>query len=146
MNASDHRRDPARSAAGSTLVEVMVACVILMVLALAGAACLYQSRGTINVQRNKRQALEVATSQLEALRATGYGSLTNGMSNNFGWQALTNGTVSMNGRTQPLAVSNQYVDVDGSASSYDCVRVQVKVGYRGVTAADRVTLETIIGP
>ena len=64
------RRDNARG--GGTLVEVMIAAVVLMVIALAGGAFLYHGRANVAIQKNKRVALEVANSRLEDLRASAY--------------------------------------------------------------------------
>jgi prepilin-type N-terminal cleavage/methylation domain-containing protein len=57
---------------GFTLVEIMISTLILAVLALGGAAVLYRTGGGVQVQGNKRIAMELARSQIEALQAEDY--------------------------------------------------------------------------
>jgi Tfp pilus assembly protein PilE len=62
---------------GGTLVEVMMACVVLAVIAMVGGAYVYQSMGTLSVHRDRAVAVAVANSRLEELRSTTFGDLTN---------------------------------------------------------------------
>ena len=62
---------------GSTLLEVMIACLIMMVIAVAGGAYVSQSRGLLAAHRNRLIAMDKAKSRLEELRATPYSELTN---------------------------------------------------------------------
>ena len=75
-NPPDAWEPARRPRAGATLVEVMIACVILLVMAVGGAAYLYQSGAILVTQRNKRVALETGNTRLEEIRATGYTALT----------------------------------------------------------------------
>ena len=52
---------------GATLVEVMIAVVLLGVLALVGGTFVYRSRADIGLQKNRRVAVELANARLEAL-------------------------------------------------------------------------------
>lgn len=57
---------------GFTLIEVMMAILILAALAMGGAAVLYQTGGTIKETGNKRFALELARSEMEDLFGQDY--------------------------------------------------------------------------
>ena len=159
-SASPVVAEPRRRAnAGATLVEVIVACVILMVMAIAGATSLYLSRGSINVQRNKRLAVEIANSRLELLRGTNYWSITNlfGVTDysvhylsrvGATWQRSVTDPgekVAVGPLSMPITTTAQYQDMDGGSSSYDCLRLTVTVGYR-LNPPERVTLETLWAP
>ena len=142
---------------GSTLVEVIVACVILAVIAIATASCLYLARGGTTVQRNRRSAMELANSRMEELRSAAYPSiapptLTYAVQylDRIGgvWHASAtdpNETVVIGGIARPMVTTVQYVDADGGSASYDCLRLKVVVQYRG-NAGDVVILETIESP
>ncbi len=146
------------SRCGATLVEVLVACVILAVIAIGTAACLYLARGATTVQRDRRAALNVANSRLEEIRSAPYGSVarTNVASYTVYYLDRIGGTWHMSatdpGETvrigaalRPLTTTAQLVDADGGSASYDCVRVTVRVGYRNGTS-DSVKLETLRAP
>ena len=138
-----------------TLVEILVAAVILMIIAMGSAAYIYQARAGIVTQRNKRIAIVAASSRLEELRATQYGSITNLIPFDYatrhlrrlgpGWQVSEGDpgeTVNINGTALPISTFVRYLDIDGGMNSYDCLQMTVSVGYRpGVP--DRVTLQTI---
>ena len=142
---------------GFTLVEVMIAMIVLAVLALGGASFLAYSRMQVDVQRNKRAALEAATGRMEELRAAGFDE-TKPTSNNYvatylaragnAWVRSSSNpgeAVSLNGHTMPMATTVQFVDVDGGSASYDCALFTVEVGYR-VGSADRVRVSTFRAP
>lgn len=60
---------------GSTLIEVMVAIIVLAVLVLGSAYGIFHANSIISSQRDKRTALELATGQLEIIRSTSYSDL-----------------------------------------------------------------------
>lgn len=143
--------------AGTSLVEVMVGCLILGVLALASAASLQYARSTSVQQRDRRTALELANSRLEELRAAAYNDVKPS-ANNFnpfylrrqgtGWAVSsgnTNETVQVNGRARSLITTVQYVDVDGGSASYDALQFKASMQY-GSSADMWVELETLRGP
>jgi type II secretory pathway pseudopilin PulG len=142
---------------GTSLVEVMVGCVILAVLALASAASLQYARSTSVLQRDRRTALELANSRLEDLRGAVYNNVKPS-ANNFNLYYLrrpgtnwvvsataTNETVVVNNRTRQRTTTVRYVDVDGGSTSYDALRFNVSVQY-GSSANTWVELETLRGP
>lgn len=146
------------SRSGATLIEILVACLILAVVAVGTAACLSLSQGATAVQRNRRTAMELANSRLEELRAASYDSIK--PSQNYSvyyitrqasgtWTTPTTTdpgeTVSVNGATKPITTKVQFVDADGGAATYDCLRLTVTVQY-GRNASDGVTLETLESP
>ncbi len=61
-----------KNKSGFSLIEIMVAALLLAVLAVGGAAVLYQTGGDIQVQGNKRIAMEHARSKLEVLAEVDY--------------------------------------------------------------------------
>ncbi len=144
--------------AGSSLVETMVAIVVLAVIALAGAAYLYHARGDIYNARNKRIAQEAASQRLELVRATPYSRVAptnltysihylSRQGTNWVHSSSDPGeTIQINYRTLPITTTVQYVDADGVApSSYDYLRLTTSVGYRS-GSAERVRLETFYAP
>jgi len=147
-----------RRKTGATLVEVVMAGLLLALLAVAGGAYLYHSRATIAAQRDKRAALDAANSMLEAVRASNYDDVKPPDPPDYGMYYLSvqggawfhstsdpGDTVVINGKNLPRETTVQYVDVDGGAPSYDCLRLIVNVGYR-LNSADRVALETLYAP
>ena len=151
------RRSPQTSMyrCGATLVEVLVACVILATIAVGTAACLYLARGGTTVQRDHRTALEVANSRLEEVRSAPYTSVARTNVSSYAvyyldriggtWHMSATDpgeTVKVGNTTRPMTTTAQFVDADGGTASYDCIRVKVRVPYHTGTS-DSVTLETI---
>ncbi len=143
---------PSRS--GATLVEVVMAILLLSILAVAGAASMNLSRGMASVQKNHRTALEIASGRLEDVRAAGYASIRPSASNynayflsrtGANWVVSSSNpgeTVLVNGRSRPMVTTVQYVDIDAGSASYDAVRVWVSLQYHGNTSSV-VVLETV---
>lgn len=146
-----------RSRSGGSLIEILVACLILAVVAVGTAACLYLSQGATAVQRNRRTALELANSRLEELRSAPYASIcpSAGNANLFYIDRLTGNwrvtgayhdeSVLVNGRARRITTTVRRVDADGGAVSWDCVRLAVSIAY-GSGPLDVVTLETLESP
>jgi len=159
MRLSPNKSCPLRAArSGATLVEVVISCVILAVVALGTAAYIYLSRTGVVIQRNKRIAIEAANRRLEEIQGLGYPALTNSMPKDFAvhylrdagnsWGVTStnpNETVTINGAVMPMTTTAQYTDVDGAGKSYDCIAITVQTAYRA-TANAQVTLQTIFGP
>ena len=61
-----------KNKSGFSLIEIMVAALLLAFLAVGGAAVLYQTGGGVQVQGNKRIAMEYARSRIESSKSTGY--------------------------------------------------------------------------
>ena len=57
---------------GFSLIEVMFTALILAILAIGGAAILYHTGAGIQIQGNKRIAMEYGISRMEALKAEAY--------------------------------------------------------------------------
>ena len=142
---------------GTTLVEVLVSCLILAVIAVGTGACLSLSRTDASVQRNRRTAMELANSRLEEIRGAPYSDVCPASQSydvNFvdwmtgSWRvsnADQGETVTIGGRTRPISTTVQYMDVDGGAATYDCLRIAVSVAYGG-GPEDVVRLATIRSP
>jgi hypothetical protein len=142
-------------AGGSTLVEVLLAALLLTTLILAGASFLYQSRTTVGVQRNRRMAIAFASSRLEDLRASRYGEITPQFGerdfiarNGTNWvhsESDPGEVARINGIGMPTATVVEYLDIEKDGNSRDAVRIRTSVNYRLGTDA-RVEFETIRSP
>jgi type II secretory pathway pseudopilin PulG len=139
---------------GTTLVEIIVSCVILAVLAISGMTALCETGAGLAIQKNRRIALGIANSRLEELRTVPYIALTALISKNYNTNAigkvsgqfalLPGETVSIGGQPMSMTTTIQYADVDGGSSTYDYLRMTTSVQYHGVN--DQVTLQTMRGP
>ncbi len=116
---------------GSTLVEIMIGCVLLAILALAAFEYYYQTAKVLSVQRKRTVAMAVINGRIEAIRATSYASLTNFvppggsvdiMSMLNGWQKGSSETVT----NMPIRTTLRYVD---SNANYSALLVGVRVEY-----------------
>jgi Tfp pilus assembly protein PilV len=114
---------------------VMVTCVILVAIVIAGAEYLYKTQAILTSQKNRRIALWVANSSLENMRASAYTNSPVGTST---------GTVYIGNTSRKIITKIE----DGSGSSPSaCRRVTVSVGYYGdSTNTDRVTVVTSRSP
>ncbi|HMP75849.1 MAG TPA: hypothetical protein PKE12_06085 [Kiritimatiellia bacterium] len=143
--------------AGTTLVEVVVAILLLSILALAGAASLSWSRSTVAIQKSRRMAVEIASSRLEEIRAAPYTAVRPAL-NNYTTYFLsrTTGvwvvtaadpgeTVEVNGRPRAMRTTVRYIDTDGGSSSYDALQVSVRVAYHG-SANSVVQFDSVKAP
>lgn len=61
-----------KSKKGTSLVEVMVAVLIFMIVILGASFLFFYGRTQINVQENRRVALQLAAQRLEELEAGNY--------------------------------------------------------------------------
>ena len=148
---------PAGARGGTTLVEVIIGCLILAVLALAAMASLQYTRSMTVQQRDHRTALELANGRLEALRGAPFNTVRPTSSNynvyylrasGTTWvvsSAVTNENVTVNYRPRPMRTTVQYVDADGGSASYDLLKFNVRVQYSS-SASNQVELETMRGP
>jgi hypothetical protein len=153
----DSSRNRGAARRGATLIEVVMGCLLLTVLAIAGGAYFYQGRTTLSQARDKRAALERANGRLEALRMTGFAGLAMSSPDfNTYFIAPSGGnwvrrntdpgeTVVINGQTRPIRTWLQYVDVDAGSASYDALRARVEVAY-GRDASETITVETLYAP
>lgn len=118
---------------GGTLVEVMMACVVLMVIAITGGSYVAQSSGTLALHRNRAVALAVANSQMEVLRAQGYSSLSQ--------QMVVASTIGTNNSRVTL----QYWPVPElvSGTGHEAIQITVQVTNQ---APDCVSLVTTLSP
>jgi type II secretory pathway pseudopilin PulG len=131
------RGRPSRS--GATLVEVIMACLILGILAIAATESIRYSKSMTITQRNRRTATDIANGRLEDVRSVSYTNVASGTVNGTvrylrrnasSWSILNSDpgeTVVVNGRTRPIVTTVQYIDADGGATSYDCLRILVRV-------------------
>jgi len=123
-----------KNKSGFSLVEILVATLLLLVLLLAGAMVLYTTGADVQIYGNKRVALELARSQMEGLLSTDYDSLraravaagnpetgsrtvtTNDVTLGINW---TNRLVSSGGILRQVyggSQDNEYIELDVSAA------------------------------
>ena len=120
---------------GFSLVELMVAMLILAVLVLGSAAILYQAGGTIAIQNNKRAAVSAASRRLEQISGMLYDDIRSNSgglyyidASNDRQSSPPDDTVSINGRQQPIIVSAETIFVPSPDREF--VQVEAKVQYR----------------
>lgn len=148
MNFSPTGDRPRR---GATLIEVMVAALILATLALAGGAILYRSRALLYHERNLRSATDIATSRLEALRAAPFAQLEPDDGGD-GFPSLSNGVWVLLG-ADPMEQIGRHGHVFSvtttvtSEPPYDRRLVRATVSVADTDDPEnRVTLETRLAP
>ena len=139
---------------GSTLIELMVATIILLVMAIGTATGIRYSQSLTNMQRDRRLAMEKANGRLEEMRAANVASITPASNNyavyyadhitaNWRVSSVNNGeTFMLSGQPHPMRTTVQYVDIDGSSNSFSCLRLHVETQYSWKTS-DVVMLETL---
>lgn len=145
------------SKSGTSLVEVIIAILILAILVLAATQSIRYSKTMATQQRNRRVALEIANGRLEDTRAAAYNQIAHATKNSDvrylsrgtnSWTISSsnpNETTVVNGRARPMVTTVQYLDADGGSASFDCLRVAVRV-YYGPGTNEFVGLETIRSP
>jgi type II secretory pathway pseudopilin PulG len=148
---------------GTTLVESLLAMLIMTIVALGGAAFIFFSSARIATERNKRVALEVANGRLEDLRAADFTDIQPLTTDYFsdyidksgGNWVVTDGGLNLdpnpilgpgenadiNGNLLPMTTTVRYIDADGGSSSYDYLLVNVSVNYR-LNSSETVQLST----
>ena len=155
-----------RNSRGATLVEIMVAMVILAVLVIGAAPFIYYGSSGIDTSRNKLAALAAANSRMEQLKASRFTDIANANTtpqphdyvtaynirwNNGAWASRDitdtqqNETVTVNNKDRPITTTIKYVSIDAARPALDYLDVVVTVAY-GTKATDTVTLETFISP
>ncbi len=147
--------------AGSTLVEVMFSCLILAIIAIAGAAYLTSASVTLDVQRNRMSALATANRYMDEWRGTSWGVVTNRLpSSSYATNYVTRtgfcswssgsssglgGLVTNNGVRMTVTNALSYFDANGGSPSYDCVSVTVSV-MDPLRPDSVVVLRTLVSP
>ena len=156
------------SKSGATLVEVLVALVIIALVILGGGMFFFYGRVAIIREAHRRAALLVASQRLEALKAADYpeiipedfdpgyyhyyivwrsnwGTLEN-LIEDPGDPSFSYDYVTVDSLTdQRMLTQAEYVDDDGMGDSYDYVEVTVRVEWRDSTT-NTVSLTTLVAP
>ncbi len=131
------RQPVATARRGATLVEVMLASMVLAVLALGGGAFVYRSRAEIALQKSRRVAVELANARLEELM--------------YDWTYAQVAAQAGLTLTESLAINGRggyqrSTAVQTTTTAHDeCLRILVSMEYNLLNAADVVTLETLRG-
>ncbi|MDZ8119285.1 type IV pilus modification PilV family protein [Pontiella agarivorans] len=141
-----------RTRRGFSLIEIMVAVLILGVLAIGGAALMQRTGITVTEQKHKRIALETANRRLEQLRAQPYEFLNDGPVGAVRYASVRYAdgsyrivqdqpeeTVSINGSERPVYV--ELVRFSETVPEREFVQATVYVEYRD---GETVSLRTIL--
>ncbi len=143
----------------TSLIEVMVAIVLLSVLILASASYLQHSATSVIVSRNRRAVIAAANRRLEELRATPYRRLAPSSQNDTlyyllpdgrTWQVSTDDpeeNLVVNDISLPMVTTVQYGDrdPDDARQTYDYLKLTVRIKYR-LGREDEVVLQTFKAP
>ena len=122
---------------GATLVEVMLASVVLAVLALAGGAFIYRSRGEIGLQKSRRVAVELANARLEELMYDWtYAQVAAQVGTPINEALAINGRAGYQRRTTVLTTTSAHDE---------CLHITVSMQYNLRNAADTIRFETLRG-
>ena len=139
---------------GGTFIEVMMACVVLAVIAIAGAGFVAQTQNTLAIHRSRSAALAIANSRFEELRGTSFSQLTNLVSgtamvwikrNGSGWQVTTasdHDIFMLDSSQEELRTGLSLTNWSALGLS-KMLRVTVQATYK---KPDYVTLTTLYGP
>ena len=142
---------------GSTLIEVALSCLILMILAVAGGAFVANSHRTLSLHRSRSIAAAIAASRLEELRATSYATLTNLTTVAGGSVAVTRSgsswvtgnyqPYSLGTRTEQLRTTLRLTNVVVGSGQYEALLMTAIASYqRAGAVTDTVSVATIYSP
>jgi len=114
---------------GTSLVEVMIAIVILALAILGGFVLFSYGRGQIDVQKNRRAAVQLAAQKLEGLKAGDYDNIQAGeITENISLEGLS------------------YVRNTGAEDLGLYKKITVSVSWEQMNKTQNVGLTTFIGP
>ena len=147
--------------AGSTLVEVMFSCLILAIIAIAGAEYLAQATATLDVQRNRMSALATANRYMDEWRGTPWAVVTNRLPSpptyvtnyvnrtgfcswSSGSSSKLGGSVTNNGVVMTVTNTLSYFNAGASAPN-GCANISVSVMDPKHTNC-LVVLRTLVSP
>lgn len=151
------------SKAGFSLVEVLLAALIIAIMVIGGAATMYHTGSNIKIQGNRRIALELANQRLENARQNYYYSIVPPVydaANTYFLTADKNNSYLLDLNNSKKSEVFQIDEVDytmvteiirhssdsGTVNfNPECIQVTVNVEYREATGQD-VELTTLILP
>ncbi len=117
---------------GLTLVEILIAVVILGILAIGGGALIQRGLADTVTQKYKRVAIEAANSQMEkVMRYEAYNNVSNWIGSPRATNIMLNG---VSGFAMTTTVAN-------ASSEDNCLKITVTVGYD--KKGNAVMLETL---
>lgn len=128
--------------AGFSIVEVMVASVLLAVLAIGGGAVLYHTGSDIQVYGNKRIALELGRTQMERLVAMDYLTLRARASEATAGDVVLENGVQFTRETELILHGIEPDDPDVGWLGNEWLELDVTVQY-GRGAGEKVELNTM---
>jgi len=150
------------SKTGSTLIELMIALLIIATIVLAGGMFFFHGRVHTVREARRRAAVLVASERLEALKAALYTELAPGSfvpvspywivwDETLGWdfresfsEDFYDEVTVENLAGQKMFTEAQYIDEDGGGADYSKVTVTVDCQHHGTT--DTVSSTTLIAP
>lgn len=151
LQARAHRP---RGDAGVTLVEILMATLVLAVLAVAGGAHLYHARAMVAMQRNRLVATELSSGRMEQIRlirpveisppGTGQYFLAISGTN---WALSASDpleTATLNRRSYPMRSTVEWLN-HPTLDTNRCLKISVTTFYRPESGAF-VRLNTLLTP
>ena len=148
-----------KSLAGTTLVEAILAMVILAVFVISVAAFNYYAAMFVNTYGRKAQALQLANNRLEELRSStpaipldySLHYVIKDKTDITDWVVSSTPpspveTISINGVNMPIVTTVQYFDATpgNGISTYDYFLTDVQVTYK-VNPQQTIEIQTYIG-
>ncbi len=118
---------------GFSLIEVMTACIVLMVGVIGAFAYFTYSRGRLNLDAHKREALQIATARMEEIRGVDVA--------NIAGCAEAGTSVSIESDTGHRTTTVTAVDEDGDTLT-DYYQVSVTVSWTENARTQSVQLVT----
>lgn len=123
-----------RARSGGGLIEVMLGCLILGILAITASAYVYHTSRTLALQRDRTSAMTAMNGCLEERRATSYASLTN-------QTGITVTSTSSDGI--PLRTRMEFLSLGGTNNA---LLLTVEARYRAVPSELWISNRTIYAP
>ena len=138
---------------GMTLIEVMIACLMILTSMIVGGAIFSFLYVNMSEQSNRRAAIEYANNRLEQLRALDAGAIQPpALTTNLYYLAEEEGEwrhsasdpdeqITIFGRHFPIRTTLCYMNLDGDSSSYDGLHLTVHIKY-GAMNERSIKIET----
>jgi Tfp pilus assembly protein PilV len=142
---------------GTSLIEVMIAILLIALVILGGGMFFFYGRVNIVREAHRRAALLVASQRLEALKAADWDLIAHNplsyqpyyITHSSDWAlnlSETKETVTVDNLSDAQMLTEaQYMDDDGMNDSYDYLKITVRVEWSD-PATNRVSLTSLVGP
>lgn len=124
-----------------TMIEVLLAILLLTIMAIAGGAYITHGGADVRIENHRRIATELGSSRLEQILVADYVQIEPPENMSVYYYSIEDGQwqrhssdpeeiLAANGFEYPIVTTMQYKDRDGGFPTYDYLEIKVKVGYR----------------